>query len=388
MDTTLVINPGSSSKKYALYRGGRELLRAHFEHTERGYGACVEVNGVRERNEASSLREYAAALPDVLERATAAGIITHTSHITRVGVRVVAPGTFFTKHRLVDHAYLTRLREVRAFAPLHTPHVLDELLACAEALPHTRTIGVSDSAFHVTMPNESRRYSIPRRDIEALDLYRFGYHGVSLMSVVRQLHDDHGPLPHRMVVCHVGSGVSVTALRHGKSVDTTMGFAPTSGLAMGTRAGDLDPAALVYLMRTRGMDADSLERYISEESGLRGMLGNADLRVALDRRARGDQSAIIAINLYVRGIRKAIGAMAAVLGGIDALVLTATAPERNPTVRALICSELEHLGLILDGRTNESLGGRPGIVSAPESIPIHVVHTREMEEIARIAGVF
>lgn len=388
MDITLIVNPGSASKKYALYEKGVEIFSALFERTEDGYARCVDVHGERQTCEGATKSGYETALHDMLDIAIENGVIKDASRITRVGIRIVAPGTFFTTHRAIDSVYVRKLTLVRDSAPLHVPHQLSELTVLRETFPHARIIGVSDSAFHATMPPEAKRYSIPSKDAREFDLYRFGYHGLSVSSIVRQLGKE-GGIPEHTVVCHVGSGVSVTAVKHGKSVDTTMGFAPTSGLMMGARAGEVDPSAFMYLIRQYKGNIEKAEKAVSQDGGIKGVLGNSDLRVALDRASRGDPDALITISMFIGGIRKAIAAMSASMGGIDALVLTGTAPERNPLVREYIFRHFEYLGLILDREKNETLHTRPGVVSREESRVIaRVVHTQELEEIAQIASVF
>lgn len=388
MDTTLVVNPGSSSKKYALFREGKEVFSALFERVDAGFGRCVEVNGTRQTCENATASQYEEGLADTLKLARMAEAIRNDQDITRIGIRIVAPGTFFTTHRVIDTAYIRRLSVLVDAAPLHIPHELSEIARIRETLPHARIIGVSDSAFHSGMPSHARMYSIPQSDTRAFDMYRFGYHGLSVASVVRQIAKQMGHIPARMVVCHIGSGMSVTALAHGKSVETTMGFAPTSGLMMGTRAGEVDPGALIYLYKRYGNNMEKTELAVSQLGGLKGMLGSSDLRVALDRYARKDQNAMTAVAMYFEGIRKAIGASSAVLGGIDTLVLTGTAPERNATVRSLIAERFGYLGLTIDEKINDDLGGRPGVFSTPKSaVTAQVVHTEEIAEIAHIAKV-
>lgn len=389
MDITLIVNPGSSSKKYALYEGAREVFSALYERTDKGFGKCLEVNKTRELCEDTTKGQYEDALLDVLARAKGLGILSDSSRITRVGVRIVAPGSFFTAHRVIDSAYIRKLQSVRESAPLHVPHQLSELGVLREVFKDARIIGVSDSAFHATMPPHARRYSISKKDAELYDLYRFGYHGLSLASVVRQIGKDTGRVPEKMVICHIGSGISVTALQDGKSIDTTMGFAPTSGLIMGTRAGEIDPSALIYLFKQQKQQLDLTERTVSEAGGLEGLLGNGDLRVALDRMSKGDVDAKTAVHMYINGIRKAIGGMTAVLGGLDMLVFTGTAPERNPLVRQLLTKHFEYMGAEIDTDENERLGARAGIFSKESSkVTVAIVHTAELNEIAHIARVF
>jgi acetate kinase len=385
MDITLVINPGSSSKKYALFRDGKAVLEVLFEHTEEGYGKCIEINGERQRCEDVPASAYGAALGETIGIARREGLITDVRDISRVGIRVVSPGTYFERHRSIDEDYIRLLKAMAAVAPLHIPHTVSELDAAMKIIPHARLVGVSDSAFHSTMPSYARTYSIPTRDSKAYDVYRFGYHGISVASVVRQAREEEGGFPSRAIVCHLGSGVSVTALRDGKSIDTSMGFAPGDGLMMGTRSGDIDPGALLHLMKAKNLNAAEGEAYINEEGGFKGLLGQNDLRIALDRRARGDVSAEEAFEIFTYNIKKTIGSFAAVLGGLDLLILTATAAERNPTIRSLVCAGLEQVGIQIDAKMNDSLMARPGLISHEESaVKVLVLHTDEMFEMALV----
>jgi acetate kinase len=385
MDTTLVINPGSSSKKYALYRQGSEVMNVLFEHTKEGYGQCVEINGKRQKCEVVLADVYETALQETLKLAKQEGAIQSVQEIRRVGIRVVAPGTYFQKHRVVHDDYISYLKAMEGVAPLHIPGMLRELEALFSVLDGVTVIGVSDSAFHSTMPKYVRTYSLPRKDSESHDIYKFGYHGISVSSVLYQAHEMLGVLPSRTIVCHVGSGVSVTAVCDGQSVDTSMGFAPGDGLMMGSRAGDTDLGALLYLMKVKNFRAEEAEAYINEQGGFRGLINQNDLRIVLDRMARGDVEAKDAILTFTYNIKKKIGAFAAALGGVDLIILTATAAERNPTVRALVCDGLEYLGIDIDVLANENLGTRPGTISDPKSgVKVLVLHTNEMFEIARI----
>jgi acetate kinase len=386
MDTTLVINPGSASKKYALFRNGTQIFSAVFERVGKEYEKCVEVNGTRTRCEHIEPSTYEDALAEMLALAVREQVILSVTDIARAGIRIVCPGTFFTQHRAIDALFQTKLRTMEDAAPLHIPHIITELDTLARVLPTVLTIGVSDSAFHTTIPEFAQRYSIRAEDTETLDIHRFGYHGLSVGSVVHSITIKEGVFPKRAIVCHTGSGVSVTALTEGKSFDTTMGFSPTSGLMMNSRAGDLDVGALLYIMRKKDMSVLDAEQYVSEEGGLRGMLGQSDLRIALDRMARGERDATAAVQLFIHYLKKAIGAYVAVLGGIDLLILTGTVAERNPTVRALLCTGLEGVGIPLDHSRNESVTNGEGIISTPKSTArIIVTHTNEMGEIARVA---
>lgn len=389
MDVTLVVNPGSASKKYSFFKEGRQIFSLLFEHVGDGYGKCVEINETRQKCESIRENTFESSVEETIAIAIAEGIIKNVDEISCVGIRVVAPGTFFESHRIVDDLYVRNLKKMEDAAPLHIPHTLHEITMLKKFLPTVRCIGVSDSAFHSSIPEYARRYSISRVDREKFDIYRFGYHGLSVRSVVEQSEIMTGEPSKRIIVCHIGSGVSITAVREGKSVETTMGFSPTSGLMMNSRSGDFDSGALLYLMKKKNLTIHDAETYITKQGGFVGLLGQGDLRIALDKSTKGDTEAQIAVDSFIHTIRKAIGAYIAVLGGIDLLILTATAAERNSYVRELVCQNLEDLGIIFDKKLNEECGGRSGILSHGKSaVKIMVVHTREMEQIAHVAEIF
>jgi acetate kinase len=345
----------------------------------------VEVNRIRSRCEDTDASVYEHALDELVKVAISEGVLTRAEDITRIGIRIVSPGAYFQEHRVIDGGYRERLSAMRDAAPLHIPHELEELDAALRLFPHACIVGASDSAFHRTMEEYAHLYGIPRADADAFEARRFGYHGLSVASVVRKLTGFISTLPERLIVCHIGSGVSVTAVREGTGADTTMGFGPASGLMMNTRAGDLDPAGLLYLMKKKDLDAEEMERYVSEESGLKGLVGASDLRVLIEKRERGDRIAAAAFTKYVAGIAKAAAGMAVTLGGVDAIVLTGTVSERNAMVRGSLAHLLSPLGLHLDEELNEALMEREGKVSVEGSpIALYVVRTDEMGEIVRV----
>jgi acetate kinase len=389
MDTTLTINPGSSSKKYAFFRNGVEVYSVRFEHTTEGFGKCVTVGSEHQRCEAVPGTAYERGLDECLELALKAKVIRKVEEITHVGIRVVAPHPFCTTHRVIDTHFLNVLESLKTIAPLHVPFLLEELHAAAELLPHAQHIAVSDSAFHTNMPPHASLYSIPDQDREQYHVYRYGYHGLSVASVVREVVELHGETPSRLLVVHVGSGVSVTAVANGKSIDTTMGFSPASGLLMGSRGGDIDAAALLHIAKSMNLSLENTETYLNTSTGLTGLIGTSDLRVLLDRAKRGEYKAQRALHAFVYHIHKAMHAYLGILGGVDAVVLTATAAERNQTVRSLIMDAFAYCGCELDTIRNETLYERAGKISTEEStIAVYVIPTKEMDEIARIAESF
>jgi acetate kinase len=388
MAVTLIVNPGSSSKKYALYVDKVLTLSAYVEKAENGgYVFCASVRGVDSLPGIPvSAAEYHESLDTFLSVAVEKKLLAEKVMVTTIALRIVAPGSYFQRHRVVDVEFVRELEAMIGSAPLHIPHVISELQAIQRLLPKVRTVAISDSAFHRTMPDMARQFSIPAETQGRYDLYRFGYHGLSVASVVRRLHAVTGEMPKRAIVCHIGSGVSVTALRSGLSIDTTMGYAPGSGLMMGTRAGDLDTGALLALMQARNLKPLDAQAFLQTQGGLRAIASEADLRLILDRRTKGDKEAILAVDTFVYQIQKAIGSYLVALGGIDQIIFTATASERSPILRSLICVPLEAIGVTLDTDKNEMCLGRDGVISTFTSpIKVVVMKADEAGEILALA---
>lgn len=388
MAGTLVINPGSSSKKFALYEDGVCLFTLRAEKTADGYARTITIDGEQQKD-SIQVEQFEQATADMVTELQNRELIRGPADILRVGIRVVAPGTYFQQHRLIDTEYVAHLQDRSPLAPLHTPQLLREIAAARAALPDVPLIGVSDSAFHATKPAVASAYSIPSADAETFDIHRFGYHGLSVASVARRLETIFGGVPPRTIVAHVGSGVSLTALQNGQSIDTTMGFSPESGLIMGTRAGDVDCGALLALMHHKQMRPFDAHVYLSTRGGFQGLMGNSDLRYVLERRAHGDGAAQQTLAQFAYQFRQAIGAYYTTLGGLDAIVLTATAVVRNADIRAVLLEGLEPLGIRLAAQRNHDLIGAEGHIHATDSaVKIQVLKTDEMDEIARSADAF
>jgi len=389
MASTLIINPGSSSKKYSLFCDGRLTISVRYERQDDLIEVCtITSDGSRQKCEFVSEAIYKQSLVDMLKRATAHQALTQTKDIIAVGVRVVVPGSEFQKHQVITPAFISRLRERSPAAPLHIPPLLYELEQAMIELPNIPIVGVSDSAFHRTMSKASRRYTLPEKDSEELDIKRFGYHGISLSSVVRELPRVIGDKS-RVIICHVGSGISITAVENHASIDTSMGYSPLSGLVMGTRAGDLDQGALLELMRAKQFSVSDMYRYLSLEGGLKGITGQADLRIILERAHGGDADAELGLSLLTTRFQKQLLAMMVSLKGTDAIVFTGTAAERNGALRARLVADLAWVGVTLDATRNEELAGGNGVISGADApIMVAVVKTREEIEMLRAVQCF
>jgi acetate kinase len=387
MASTLVVNPGSSSRKYALYVDGKVEVELRFEQTNTGFEVCSQVRGAQQICEATEKKGFSSSFGCVADEVDAYLARSATGgSLDTIAVRIVAPGSFFQQHAFIDDEYIKRLQERESLAPLHIPVVMREIRQIQSRYPAVRLVAASDSAFHSTMPPCARNYSIPHTDSELHDIYRFGYHGLSVSSIVRRIHAVVGIDPERMVVCHIGNGTSVTAVKKGVSIETTMGFAPSTGVPMGTRAGDIDNAALLELQKVNHWKASEAELYINTNGGLQGLAGESDIRMLLERRAQGDRVAIEALDTFGYHIQKAVAAMTVPLGGLDALVLTATASVRSTELRKIVTSRLQHLGIALSEDRNNLIVGKDGVVSK-RNCPVKVVvmRTHEMREMACVA---
>lgn len=390
MGTTLVVNPGSSSKKYALYEDGERKLDVRFEETNTGFEICTHVAGTQQVCEPVKENDFSTSFSRVVEEVN--GYLMRTSvgkKLDTVAVRIVAPGTFFQKHAELDDNYLQQLKQRESAAPLHIPVILQEIRRIQKHFPGVRIIAASDSAFHSELPPKAREYSIQRDDVDAFDIHRFGYHGLSIASVVRRIHPLIGQDPERLIVCHIGNGVSVSAVKNGKSVETTMGFSPSTGLPMGSRAGDLDAAAMIELMRVKGLRPRDAEMYINTQGGLSGMAADSDIRHLLDRRSQNDPAAKDALDAFTYAIQKAIAAQTVALGGLDVLALTATAAVRSSELRSLITNGLTHLGVHMSTDRNDLQVGKDGVISVRKSpVKVVVMRTDEMGEMAHVVSQF
>ena len=380
MAITRVVNPGSTSRKYAFYRDGSCLASLHIEIVDGAIQSCItEKNGVA-ICEQWPIETLESALPQALAWAMTSGLIANASSITKIAVRIVAPGALFTEHRVVDQVYINALAEIVYLVPVHIPIVLKELEVIRKLCPDTQCIAVSDSAFFTTMWPQAAFVSLGSETIR-----NYGYHGLSFASVSARLNEVFGVLPKRTIVLHVGGGVSIAALYEGKGVATSMGYTPASGVMMGTRGGDVSADAMIAYMHEHDLTPVDALLHLYQQSGFKGSVGESDLRIIIDRAASHDERAHIALVAFVQQIATKVAAQAFLMGGVDVIVLTATAMVRNPELRAKLLEPLSILGIRLDSEKNDVLIGKEGRIEAVGSIPIMVLKTDEMGEMARIA---
>lgn len=384
----LIINTGSASKKYSFYKGTNKVYTAHFE-MENGSPIVTEKTDDGSEKKSIDAAGYAGAVGIILDSLIEKKIIASREEMNLIGIRIVAPGEYFLTNRFIDDEYLKMAEEAVKKVPLHLGPALEEIKNIKKSFGDSMPIvGVSDSTFHATIPDASKYYAIPIKDSREFGLCRFGYHGISVQSVVSKATTTLGTLPEKVIVCHLGGGGSVTAVKNGKSVDTSMGFTPLEGLVMATRVGDIDAGAVLYLSEKLNKDFKELEHYFNNECGLLGLSGkSSDIRELIEYEKNGDADSALALETYVNRIKGYIGHMAAILGGVDLLILAGTVGERSFIMRERICNGLEFLGIELNKELNNQSEGVEVELSKPESkAKILVIKTDEMEEIAKITN--
>ncbi|MCX6813092.1 MAG: acetate/propionate family kinase [Candidatus Azambacteria bacterium] len=380
-----IVNTGSASKKYALFGGDLSEFSAHFEH-EDGGGIIVTFNkGEKSEKRKISESEYADATEYTASEMANRGLIKSVAGISAVGLRVVAPGSYFLTNHVVDTEYRKKLEETKEWAPLHTAPIISEINNLEAAFPGIPIVAVSDSAYHAAMPDHSRYYGLPLDDAERLDVFRFGYHGISFKSILPRLGSLSRVAWGKAIVCHLGSGSSIMAFKNGKSFDTSMGFSPLEGLPMSTRVGDIDAAAVIYLEKKLGLSPEEMEKYFNSQCGLLGLSGKTDdIRELLNLEVGGDERAKLALEIFSYKIKKYIGSYFAALNGADILIFSGTIGERSSIMRSRICRDMEALGIVIDNERNNSTISADGFIHHETNSPVKiaVIITDEMGQMA------
>lgn len=360
----LVINAGSSSLKYQLFdmadhsvmaKGQCERIGidgSKLKHTPAGRDTVEIVEPMKDHGDAINL--VLGALTD-----SGHGVLADMSEIGAVGHRVVHGGEMFSESALITEKVMQAIRDCIPLAPLHNPPNIIGIEACQKAMPGVPQVAVFDTAFHQTMPKAAYMYAIPYALYEKHKIRRYGFHGTSHKYVARRAAELLGkPIEElKIVTCHLGNGSSITAVDCGKSVDTSMGFTPLAGVPMGTRSGDIDPAIVTFLMDNENMTAKEVDSLLNKESGVYGISGvSSDFRDLYAAADSGNERAITAVEMFAYSIKKYVGAYAAAMGGLDALVFTAGIGENTCDVRERVTEGLEFLGVAIDKEENLKRG--------------------------------
>ncbi|GHO54266.1 acetate/propionate family kinase [Ktedonobacter robiniae] len=392
----LVMNAGSSSQKSCLYEvdsalpheAPRPLWQAHADWTKEKGQVELKVKTSTGKEHTSKLKpgSHGQVVKQLLQTLWQgeARVINSPAEITLVGHRVVHGGPHYQKSVWITREVKQTIDRLKSFAPLHNPANLEGIQAIEELMGDVPQIACFDTAFHSSLPPHSAIYPLPY-DLYEQGIRRYGFHGISHQYCSRRasevLQRDAQSL--RLVSCHLGNGCSLAAIQDGKSIETTMGFTPLEGLMMGTRSGTIDASILFYLQREHGYDTDHLETLLNKQSGLRGISGiSGDVRQVMEE-AQHNERAQLAMDIYVYRLRYFIGAMVAVLGGLDALLFTGGVGENSAEIRARACAGFPYLHLKLDQQKNNASPVDTDIASFDSAVRVLVVHTEEDWEIAR-----
>jgi len=382
----LVLNCGSSSIKYKLFdmdskevmaQGGIERIGLQGSFLKFALPNGEKVILERE------IPEHTVGIEFVLETLTGEryGCISSLDDITAVGHRVVHGGEKFNSSVLITQDVVDQMVQCSELAPLHNPANLKGIYTISKLLPNVPQVGVFDTAFHQTMPDYAYMYPLPYEMYTKYGVRRYGFHGTSHRYVSARACEFLGVKPEgqRIITCHIGNGGSITAVKDGKSIDTSMGLTPVEGLMMGTRVGDIDAGALTFIMEKEGLDATGLSDLVNKKSGVLGIFEvSSDMRELEDAVARGEERAQLAENMYFYRIKKYIGAYAAALGGVDIIVFTGGVGENQATCRAGVCQGLEYMGVKIDEPYNATIRGKETIISTADSkVKVVVIPTDE-----------
>ncbi|MGH8959397.1 MAG: acetate/propionate family kinase [Acidimicrobiia bacterium] len=354
---TLVVNAGSSSLKLRVIDQDDEVVHS------------VDMPAI---GRGSGPKEIASAMAEC-------------GDVDGVGHRIVHGGSVFSKPVRVDGDVVKELTRLVDLAPLHQPLSLAALDAVTAAMPSIPAVACFDTAFHADLPPAAATYALPREWREQWGLRRYGFHGLSHSYAAAKASQLMGRSVEEtsIVTCHLGAGASLAAVRHGRSVDTTMGFTPLEGLVMATRSGSIDPGLLLWLANTVGMSGEELAKGLEEQSGLQGLAGTADMREVLAAAEAGSTDARLALDVYLHRLRIGIASMTASLGGLDGLVFTGGVGENSPIIRERTIEGLHYLGLVLDYEKNREDGGDREISRPNTAVHVAVVEAREDLQIAR-----
>jgi len=377
----LICNAGSSSLKFSLFEAGNEQLLAEggIDWSTKPTRLILKRPGQPDVRKELTLQKHADAMSGILAelQAGSGASLKSLNEVQAVGHRIVHGGSRYVAAVRVTPEVERAIAELAELAPLHNPASLEVIRAVKESLPGVPQVAAFDTAFHATLPEPARTYPIPRSWTRDWAVRRYGFHGLSHAYCSRRAMELLGREKLRLVIAHLGNGASMSAVRDGVCVDTSMGFTPMEGLMMGTRSGTVDPGLLIYLLRRKGFEVERLDHALNQESGLLGVSGiSSDLRQVVAA-APGNPDARLAIEVYVHRIRQTIGAMAATLGGVDALVFTAGVGENSVEIRERVCDNLDFLGLKLDRTANRT--GKPDVdvALANSAARILVIATRE-----------
>ncbi|MBQ8687361.1 MAG: acetate kinase [Ruminococcus sp.] len=386
----LVVNAGSSSLKYQLINMDDESVIAKGNCDRIGIDGHLshKTSDGRTVEEDCSFPTHSEAFTRLVEALTAgdAAVISSMDEISAVGHRIVQGAEVFTKTTMVTPEVIDKIEELKELAPVHNHGHALALWACTEVMPNVPQVVVFDTAFHQTIPKKAYMYGFPYEDYEQYHVRKYGFHGTSHRFVTAKLAEVMGKdlKDLKIVSCHLGNGSSITAVQNGESVDTTMGFTPLDGVLMGTRCGNVDPSAVTYVANKHGFTTGEMDTYMNKKSGLLGISGkSSDWRDITAASEAGEARAELARDMLVYDIKKDIGAYAAVMNGLDAVIFTGGIGENAPNCREMVCSDMEYLGIKIDNAVNDFKGQLRKISTPDSKVEVWVIPTNEELLIAR-----
>ncbi|MEK5500659.1 acetate kinase [Bacillus sp. FSL M8-0168] len=388
MSKIIAINAGSSSLKFQLFEMPSEkvLTKGLVERIGLDNGIFTISFDDQKKSETTDIPDHSVAVKMLLGKLTEYGIIKDLNEINGIGHRVVHGGEKFNDSVLLTDETIREIEEISDLAPLHNPANIVGIQAFKEVLPNVPAVAVFDTAFHQTMPEQSYLYSLPYEYYEKYGIRKYGFHGTSHKYVTERAAELLGrPLEElRLISCHLGNGASIAAVEGGKSIDTSMGFTPLAGVAMGTRSGNIDPALIPFIMEKTGQTVDEVVNTLNKKSGLLGISGfSSDLRDIQDAAKEGNERAETALQIFASRIHKYIGSYAARMSGVDAIIFTAGIGENSVEVRERVLRGLEFMGVYWDPALN-NVRGKEAFISYPHSpVKVLIVPTNEEVMIAR-----
>jgi acetate kinase len=388
-----VVNSGSSSIKYQLFKMPATnpvcsglVERIGLDNPTITHKVFINSEERIIKLTPDDLPDHEAGLKEVNQLLTEGelAMIQNPADIQVVGHRIVHGGETFTTTTIIDAQVKEKLKGTFQLAPLHNPASYLGIEVAEKIFTNAIQIGVFDTAFHQTLPAKAYRFAIPNSYYTDLNIRRYGFHGTSHKYVTEQAAAYLGKTDSKLISIHLGNGCSMAALNNGQSVDTSMGFGPLSGLVMGTRSGDIDPTIIFYLVNQLGYKIEQVSNLLNKRSGMAGLTGYSDMRDITEAIEKGDQNARLAYDLYAYRIKKYIGAYAAVLNGLDAIIFTAGVGENDALIREMICTDMEYLGLHVDTAVNKVRSKGIREINQPNSaVKILIVPTNEELEIAQ-----
>ena len=381
----LVINAGSSSLKFQLIDMQTEQTIAKGVCEKIGLANDASFITYNGQKIVRDFRNHSDALKTVLECLTdkEIGVISDVSEIGAVGHRVLHGGEVFAASAYVDEDFLKKVDDLTPLGPLHMPANVGCIRQCRDIMPGVPMVGVFDTVFHATMPKKAYLYAIPLSDYKDYKIRKYGFHGTSHKFVTGEALKVLNKKDAKVIVCHLGNGSSLSATIGGKCMDTSMGYTPLEGLMMGSRSGDIDPAAVIAIGKKHGFGYDELDTYMNKKSGLLGIAGQSDMRTLDAMINDGDENAALAVEMFEYRVKKYIGSFAAALGGVDAICFTGGIGENSSSTRKNVLSGLEFMGVKLDEAANNCRGKFAEISAADSKVRVFVIPTNEELVIAR-----